>query len=152
MPFTLPQVVTLYYRAPELLLGFKCYSTAVDLWSIGCIMAELFNLEPLFRADTEVTESQRGLLYDYEAGHFHFPSFTFRRFKFEGLPRSLLTTRPATLVPTHPIPRLVSSSRSSTCSAHRPDPLGQSFMRTATTCNGLTHRAGAGKRYDPCLQ
>ena len=51
-----PQVVTLYYRAPELLLGFKCYSTAVDLWSIGCIMAELFNLEPLFRADTEVIE------------------------------------------------------------------------------------------------
>ena len=48
------QVVTLYYRAPELLLGFRCYSTAVDIWSAGCIMAELFNLEPLFRSDSEV--------------------------------------------------------------------------------------------------
>lgn len=34
-------VVTLWYRAPELLLGAKKYSTAVDVWSIGCIMAEL---------------------------------------------------------------------------------------------------------------
>ena len=34
-------VVTLWYRAPELLLGQRRYSTAVDVWSIGCIMAEL---------------------------------------------------------------------------------------------------------------
>lgn len=34
-------VVTLWYRAPELLLGARKYSTAVDVWSIGCIMAEL---------------------------------------------------------------------------------------------------------------
>lgn len=37
----LPQVVTLWYRAPEILLGCKFYSTAVDIWSIGCIFAEM---------------------------------------------------------------------------------------------------------------
>lgn len=36
-----PQVVTLWYRAPEILLGSKFYSTAVDIWSIGCIFAEM---------------------------------------------------------------------------------------------------------------
>ena len=35
------QVVTLWYRAPEILLGCKYYSTAVDLWSLGCIFAEM---------------------------------------------------------------------------------------------------------------
>lgn len=35
------QVVTLWYRAPEILLGCKYYSTAVDMWSIGCIFAEM---------------------------------------------------------------------------------------------------------------
>lgn len=35
------QVVTLWYRAPEILLGSKFYSTAVDIWSIGCIFAEM---------------------------------------------------------------------------------------------------------------
>ena len=39
--FLLSQVVTLWYRAPEILLGCKFYSTAVDIWSIGCIFAEM---------------------------------------------------------------------------------------------------------------
>ncbi|XAR50308.1 Cyclin-dependent kinase [Bertholletia excelsa] len=51
-PFT-PLVVTLWYRAPELLLGTKQYSTAVDMWSIGCIMAELLAKQPLFNGKTE---------------------------------------------------------------------------------------------------
>jgi serine/threonine protein kinase len=33
--------VTLWYRAPEILLGCKYYSTAVDIWSLGCIFAEM---------------------------------------------------------------------------------------------------------------
>lgn len=33
--------MTLWYRAPEILLGSKFYSTAVDIWSIGCIFAEM---------------------------------------------------------------------------------------------------------------
>ncbi|XP_010545973.1 PREDICTED: cyclin-dependent kinase G1 isoform X2 [Tarenaya hassleriana] len=42
-------VVTQWYRAPELLLGAKKYSTAVDMWSVGCIMAELLSRNPLFQ-------------------------------------------------------------------------------------------------------
>lgn len=35
------EVVTLWYRAPEILLGTKMYSTAVDMWSLGCIFSEM---------------------------------------------------------------------------------------------------------------
>ncbi|KAE8894442.1 Cyclin-dependent kinase [Phytophthora fragariae] len=41
-------VVTLWYRAPELLLGAKHYTKAVDLWAVGCIFAELINTRELF--------------------------------------------------------------------------------------------------------
>ncbi|NXO22151.1 CDK2 kinase, partial [Cisticola juncidis] len=41
VPNVSPQVVTLWYRAPEILLGCKYYSTAVDIWSLGCIFAEM---------------------------------------------------------------------------------------------------------------
>lgn len=47
-------VVTLWYRAPEILLGAKSYSTAVDMWSVGCIFAELLLKEPLFQAKGEI--------------------------------------------------------------------------------------------------
>ncbi|URE39269.1 cyclin-dependent kinase, partial [Musa troglodytarum] len=46
-------VVTLWYRAPELLLGAKEYTTSIDMWSLGCIMAELLAKEPLFSGKTE---------------------------------------------------------------------------------------------------
>ncbi|RVW52605.1 Cyclin-dependent kinase G-2 [Vitis vinifera] len=49
-------VVTLWYRAPELLLGTKQYSTAIDMWSVGCIMAELLAKEPLFQGKTELDQ------------------------------------------------------------------------------------------------
>lgn len=39
------EVVTLWYRAPEILLGTKLYSYAVDLWSLGCIFAEMVNFK-----------------------------------------------------------------------------------------------------------
>jgi cyclin-dependent kinase len=41
-------VVTLWYRAPEILLGSKWYTTAIDIWSIGCIFAEMVTGHPLF--------------------------------------------------------------------------------------------------------
>jgi len=47
------EVVTLWYRAPDILLGSKQYSTSIDLWSIGCIFAELSNLKPLFPGSSE---------------------------------------------------------------------------------------------------
>jgi len=46
-PYT-PVVVTLWYRAPELLLGLKEYSTHIDVWSIGCIFGEFLLMEPMF--------------------------------------------------------------------------------------------------------
>jgi cell division cycle 2-like len=41
-------------RAPEILLGAKTYSTAIDMWSVGCIFAELIMKEPLFQAKNEM--------------------------------------------------------------------------------------------------
>lgn len=43
-------------RAPEILLGTKEYSTAVDMWSVGCIMGELVAKCPLFRGKNEVEQ------------------------------------------------------------------------------------------------
>ncbi|MCO5587265.1 hypothetical protein L7F22_041212 [Adiantum nelumboides] len=54
-------VVTLWYRAPELLLGCKQYSTAVDMWSLGCIMAEFLAKEPLFNGKNELDQLDKVL-------------------------------------------------------------------------------------------
>lgn len=50
------QVVTLWYRSPELLLGSQYYSTPVDIWSIGCIFAEMITKRPLFPGDSEIDQ------------------------------------------------------------------------------------------------
>ncbi|VFQ65021.1 unnamed protein product [Cuscuta campestris] len=57
-PYT-TNVVTQWYRAPELLLGAKTYSTAIDMWSVGCIMAELLAKEPLFRGRSEIDQIKK---------------------------------------------------------------------------------------------
>ncbi|XP_022773819.1 cyclin-dependent kinase B1-2 isoform X2 [Durio zibethinus] len=57
--FTVPlksythEIVTLWYRAPEVLLGSTHYSTAVDMWSVGCIFAEMVRRQALFPGDSE---------------------------------------------------------------------------------------------------
>lgn len=48
------EVVTLWYRAPEVLLGQKIYSTGIDIWSIGTIFYELAHKRPLFYGDSEI--------------------------------------------------------------------------------------------------
>jgi serine/threonine protein kinase len=48
-----PEVVTLWYRSPELLLSGK-YSWSVDMWSLGCVVGEMAGGRPLFRADSEI--------------------------------------------------------------------------------------------------
>ena len=48
------EVVTLWYRAPEVLLGQKAYSLPVDIWSVGCIFAEMAQRKPLFAGDSEI--------------------------------------------------------------------------------------------------
>ncbi|KAK0529625.1 Cyclin-dependent kinase catalytic subunit [Tilletia horrida] len=50
------EVVTLWYRAPEVLLGSRHYSTAIDMWSVGCIFAEMAARSPLFPGDSEIDE------------------------------------------------------------------------------------------------
>ncbi|KAG8920004.1 Cyclin-dependent kinase catalytic subunit, partial [Tulasnella sp. 408] len=51
------EVVTLWYRAPEVLLGSRHYSTAIDMWSVGCIMAEMIMKgTPLFPGDSEIDQ------------------------------------------------------------------------------------------------
>eukprot|EP01016_Furgasonia_blochmanni_P052638 TRINITY_DN8418_c0_g1_i2.p1 TRINITY_DN8418_c0_g1~~TRINITY_DN8418_c0_g1_i2.p1 ORF type:complete len:417 (+),score=113.51 TRINITY_DN8418_c0_g1_i2:378-1628(+) len=54
-PYTLP-VVTLWYRSPELLLGSDRYTSAIDIWSVGCIFGELVLKEPLFRGQNETDQ------------------------------------------------------------------------------------------------
>lgn len=56
-------VVTIWYRAPELLLGSKHYTSAVDMWAVGCIFAELLTLKPLFQG-AEAKSSQNPFQVD----------------------------------------------------------------------------------------
>lgn len=51
-----PVVVTLWYRAPEILLGCDKYTPAIDIWSVGCIFAELVLKEPLLRGQNEAEQ------------------------------------------------------------------------------------------------
>lgn len=44
-------VVTVWYRSPELLLGARHYTPAIDLWSMGCIFGELLGLRPMFKGE-----------------------------------------------------------------------------------------------------
>ena len=50
------EVVCLWYRPPEILLGERHYTTAVDVWSVGVILAEMLNNAPLWPGDSEVDE------------------------------------------------------------------------------------------------
>eukprot|EP00545_Synedropsis_sp_CCMP1620_P011960 CAMPEP_0119030990 /NCGR_PEP_ID=MMETSP1176-20130426/41309_1 /TAXON_ID=265551 /ORGANISM="Synedropsis recta cf, Strain CCMP1620" /LENGTH=360 /DNA_ID=CAMNT_0006987371 /DNA_START=480 /DNA_END=1562 /DNA_ORIENTATION=- len=54
-PYTF-EVVTLWYRAPELLLGANRYSTAVDVWSVGCIFSEMATGMPLFPGRSDIDQ------------------------------------------------------------------------------------------------
>jgi len=54
-PYT-KEVLTLWYRAPELMLGLNYYSTDLDMGSVGCIVAELYLKRPLFVGDSEIDQ------------------------------------------------------------------------------------------------
>ncbi|MFH4982041.1 hypothetical protein AB6A40_008750 [Gnathostoma spinigerum] len=54
-PYT-NRVITLWYRPPELLLGEERYTTAVDVWSVGCIVGELYTRKPLFQGNSEMAQ------------------------------------------------------------------------------------------------
>ena len=44
-------ICTRYYRAPELMFGSRTYNSSIDIWSAGCVIAELFLGEPLFKGE-----------------------------------------------------------------------------------------------------
>ncbi|RDL38933.1 Kinase-like protein [Venustampulla echinocandica] len=52
-------VVTIWYRAPELLLGSRHYTPAIDMWAIGCIFAELLSLRPIFKGEEAKMDSKK---------------------------------------------------------------------------------------------
>lgn len=72
------EVVTQYYRAPELLMGARKYNAAVDIWSVGCIFAELLGRRILFQAQGPV--EQLNLIFDLLGK----PSFSEMRYACEG--------------------------------------------------------------------
>jgi serine/threonine protein kinase len=53
------EVVTLWYRAPEILLGARQYACPVDIWSLGTIFAEMVTQRPMFPGDSEIDELYR---------------------------------------------------------------------------------------------
>ena len=84
------EVITLWYRAPEILLGQKVYSTPVDIWSCGTIFCEMAHKRPLFIGDCEIGQ----LMKIFEIlgtptkeswpGVFGLPDFKGRFPKFKG--------------------------------------------------------------------
>lgn len=50
------QIVTLWYRPPELLLGYEYYDSSVDIWSLACIIAEMATMAPIFMGDSEIDQ------------------------------------------------------------------------------------------------
>jgi serine/threonine protein kinase len=91
------EIVTLWYRAPEILLGETNYGIGVDIWSIGCIMAELFTKMPLFCGDCDIGQLYKifqviGSPTQHEvAGYEKMPEFkkTLPRFRGTGLENHL---------------------------------------------------------------
>jgi cyclin-dependent kinase 7 len=59
-----PQVCTLWYRAPELLYGCKTYGTGCDMWSIGCVFAEIMTGVPLFGGTENTEMSQLSRIFE----------------------------------------------------------------------------------------
>ncbi|KAF2858192.1 Pkinase-domain-containing protein, partial [Piedraia hortae CBS 480.64] len=54
-------VVTVWYRAPELILGTRHYTPAIDLWAVGCIFAELISLRPIFKGEEAKQDGKKSV-------------------------------------------------------------------------------------------
>ncbi|KDQ15487.1 hypothetical protein BOTBODRAFT_44117 [Botryobasidium botryosum FD-172 SS1] len=54
-------VVTIWYRAPELLMGAKHYTKAIDCWAVGCIFAELLSLRPIFKGEEAKLDAKKNV-------------------------------------------------------------------------------------------
>ncbi|KAI8515275.1 cyclin-dependent kinase 5 [Branchiostoma belcheri] len=70
------EVVTLWYRPPDVLFGAKLYSTSIDMWSAGCIFAELANAgRPLFPGNDVDDQLKRIFRYPFMGIEFPFPIY-----------------------------------------------------------------------------
>lgn len=65
------EVVTQYYRAPEVLMGCRHYGSAIDVWSVGCIFAELLGRRILFQAQSPIQQVRAGHLTVTPPIHLH---------------------------------------------------------------------------------
>lgn len=54
-------VVTIWYRAPELLMGAKHYTKAIDCWAVACVMAELASVRPIFKGEEAKLDSKKNV-------------------------------------------------------------------------------------------
>lgn len=61
--FLTEYVATRWYRAPEIMLSFQSYTKAIDIWSVGCILAELLGGKPLFKGKDYVDQLNQILHY-----------------------------------------------------------------------------------------
>lgn len=84
------EVVTQYYRAPEILMGAKHYTTAVDMWSVGCIFGELLGRRILFQAQSPIQQLE--LITDLLGT----PSVTEMKFACDAAKRHVLGRGPKT--------------------------------------------------------
>lgn len=93
------KVVTLWYRAPELLLGDAHYSANIDVWSAGCIYAELLRLSPLFSAFTEIDQLFRIFQFAGTPDEQHWPEATkLPYFSQDGYPRFPRKSSPSVVI------------------------------------------------------
>ena len=60
------EVVTQYYRAPEILMGSRRYTASIDMWSVGCIIAELLGRRVLFQASSPLQQVVFNFLFFFE--------------------------------------------------------------------------------------
>lgn len=74
-------VVTRWYRPPEILLGNRRYHLAVDMWGIGCVIAEMFHKKPIFAGTSDINQCEQifELVLSFEAHSIgftdHAPSY-----------------------------------------------------------------------------
>lgn len=62
VPLMTDYVATRWYRSPELLLSSKKYTKAVDVWSVGCILAEMLGRKPLFPGTDSIITNLKHIL------------------------------------------------------------------------------------------
>lgn len=61
--------MTIWYRAPELLLGSRHYTKVIDIWAVGCIFAELLMLKPIFKGDEAKVDNKKSIPFQRDQLH-----------------------------------------------------------------------------------